>query len=323
MCVIFPPSLLTMLKCGGFFLMPYVKPALSFLEQAELLLSRGLVADRAELIQYLSQINYYRLSGYLFPFKKSQEIEVYFEGTTLKDIQRRYSFDSEVRSLIMRAIEKIEVSILRTQLVEQFSLERGPFCYTKKNNFKDKEHFPKDFFDNLLIYAHDETNNKNRDYVVRYKNNYPDEEYLPFWIIVETMTFSQLNILIGNMHRSSRMKLARRFNLAYTVLGSWLHSLAFIRNACAHHERLWNRYIPIPPRIPNEKNIPGFHKPINILDHKTRLFSVLVIIQYLLNYIDPENNWGIQLKNLIEKYPDLPIIEIGFPGNWFDVPYWQ
>ena len=39
----------------------YSKPALSFSEQADLLLRRGLIADKALLISRLSDVNYYRL----------------------------------------------------------------------------------------------------------------------------------------------------------------------------------------------------------------------------------------------------------------------
>lgn len=312
-----------MLNYGGFFLMPYIKSALTFEEQAKLLLSRGLIADKGELIQYLSQVNYYRLSGYLYPFKLSTEEENYIDGTSLKAIQKRYSFDSELRSLIMQAIEIIEVSILHTHLVEQFSVEYGPFCYTLRENYKDREHFSKDFFDALLKFSREKINHTNRDFIIRFKNNYPDEKLLPFWIIVETMTFGQLSILIGNMHGTSRTKLASKYGLAPTVLGSWLHTLTYIRNSCAHHDRLWNRYIPILPKIPKKEKSPGFHNPINVLAYKSQLFSVIVIIQYLLNYIQPENNWGNKLIHLIENYSELPIKEVGFPNNWMDLPYWQ
>jgi len=51
-----------MLKCGGFFygkiIMKYEKPALSFEEQAQRLLNRGLIApDKSTLIQRLSVVN--------------------------------------------------------------------------------------------------------------------------------------------------------------------------------------------------------------------------------------------------------------------------
>lgn len=62
------------LKCGGFFYwsgdsVEYSKPAFTFEQQADLLQSRGLIADRQELIEKLKVVSYYRLSGYLHPFR--------------------------------------------------------------------------------------------------------------------------------------------------------------------------------------------------------------------------------------------------------------
>ncbi|MFM8830728.1 MAG: hypothetical protein ACKOHM_06955 [Spartobacteria bacterium] len=48
--------------------MIYSKEALSLEEQADRLIGRGLIADRDELIGRLKVVNYYRLSGYLYPF---------------------------------------------------------------------------------------------------------------------------------------------------------------------------------------------------------------------------------------------------------------
>jgi abortive infection bacteriophage resistance protein len=47
---------------GGEAGVNYSKPALSFEQQADQLLSRSFVADRALLIETLSRVSYYRLS---------------------------------------------------------------------------------------------------------------------------------------------------------------------------------------------------------------------------------------------------------------------
>jgi len=51
----------------------YKKHPLSFGEQAELLISRGLIADRNILIKILKNVNYHRLSGYLYPFRNNDD----------------------------------------------------------------------------------------------------------------------------------------------------------------------------------------------------------------------------------------------------------
>ena len=51
--------------------MKYTKSALSFEQQAQRLLDRGLIApDKETLARYLSEVNYYRLSAYWYHFKR-------------------------------------------------------------------------------------------------------------------------------------------------------------------------------------------------------------------------------------------------------------
>ncbi len=53
--------------------MEFTKPSLTFDEQADLLLSHGMVADRDELIEHLEDVGYYRLSGYWRIFRNDDE----------------------------------------------------------------------------------------------------------------------------------------------------------------------------------------------------------------------------------------------------------
>jgi len=60
--------------------MEYTKPPLTFKQQAEKLIKRGLECDKKLLIERLKSVSYYRLSGYLYPFRNSDE--TYRPGTS-------------------------------------------------------------------------------------------------------------------------------------------------------------------------------------------------------------------------------------------------
>ncbi len=106
--------------------MNYTKQALTFGQQAAQLQSRGLVAaTTAEIEARLRDVSYYRLSAYWHTFKRPDESLV--PGTTLEQVWRRYVFDRHLRLLVMDAIERVEVAILRTRMVEQFTVRHGPF----------------------------------------------------------------------------------------------------------------------------------------------------------------------------------------------------
>src|SRR5271157_2501643 len=111
--------------------MEYTKPPLTFQEQAEKLLSRGLIADKEELVKRLKCVNYYRLSGYLYPYRNPDD--TYKPGTTLMLVWKHYTFDRQLRVLVMDAIERVEVAV-RTQLVYHLAHRSGAFGYIDNNN---------------------------------------------------------------------------------------------------------------------------------------------------------------------------------------------
>lgn len=68
--------------------MKYAKPPLTFEQQADLLLSHGMIGDRALIIERLGVVNYYRLSGYWFPFRNADES--FQSDIAFETVWRRY-----------------------------------------------------------------------------------------------------------------------------------------------------------------------------------------------------------------------------------------
>ncbi len=300
--------------------MKYTKPALSFEQQAQRLLDRGLIApDKAELSQRLSVVNYYRLSAYWYPFKRIDPVtgqEHFAPGTTFEVIWRRYTFDHHLRLLVMDAIERVEVAILRTRMVEQFTLRYGPFGYCESVNFNPKLDHAR-----LVREIDDAVTRSKEEFVQRFRRKYTGEAHLPLWMAAEVMTFGQLFTFFRYLHRSEKKQLARAFDLYPPVLESWLHTLSFARNACAHYARLWNRQIPIRPRLPDERHRPEWHHPVRI-DNR-RVFAILTILNYLLVRITPQTSWSSRLSDLLQAYDEIPIDQMGFPDDWRESPLWQ
>jgi abortive infection bacteriophage resistance protein len=301
----------------------YTKPALSYEQQAQRLLDRGLIASgKDELVSCLKKVNYYRLSAYWYPFKVIDPVsgaESFAPNTNFETIWRRYSFDRELRLLVMDASEQVEVVILRTRMVEQFAVRHGPFGYTDIRNFSPK--FLQSDHTRLLNELDDAVNRSNEEFVSRFRRKYTSEPRLPLWMAVEVMTFGQLFTFFRNLDRTEQQVLAKQFGLYPPVLVSWLHTLNFIRNACAHHARLWNRELPVRPYIPDARHRPEWHKPYQFDNRRT--FTVLTLLQDLLRHIDAQNGWRDRLEALLQKYPDIPINWMGFPKNWKDSPIWK
>lgn len=301
--------------------MKYTKPALGFEQQAQRLLDRGLIADKQILINRLGVVNYYRLSAYWYNFKTtdSHGVERFVDGTSFEVIWNRYSFDQELRRLVMEALEHIEVAILRTRLVEQFTLAHGPFGYIDYGNFNPK--FPPTSHARFLSELEDAVNRSNEEFIGRFHGKYTSEPHLPLWMAAEILTFGQLFTLFRNLDRKDLQGIARQFKLFPPVMVSWMHTLLFIRNTCAHHARLWNREIPISPQIPDKKHNPEWHSPVQF--DNNRIFAVLTLLRYLLKFIEPNYNFRLRLENLLKNYPDVPLAAMGFPVNWKDSSIWR
>ena len=47
------------------------------------------------------------------------------------------------------------------------------------------------------------------------------------------------------------------------------------------------------------------------------------IIQYLLNIINPSNTFRNKINVLLEEYPNIDIVAMGFPENWKEQPLWK
>jgi abortive infection bacteriophage resistance protein len=221
-----------------------------------------------------------------------------------------------LRLLVTDAIERVEAAILRTRMVEQFTIQHGPFGYCEPTNFSPKlEH------ERLVSDIDEAVKRSKEEFVMRFQNKYTDERYLPLWIVAELMTFGQLFTFFRHLHREEKKQLADSFYLFSPVLESWLHTLNFTRNACAHHARLWNRKIPIQPKLPNKKHKPEWYQPVKI--NNQRVFAILTILNYLLTYITPQTNWKKRLFDLLLEYDEIPIEQMGFPDNWKESPLWQ
>ncbi len=123
-------------------LQAYNKPPLTIEEQIELLIERGLsVPDKERAVHYLRYISYYRLSIYARFFQYSGSTEHQFRsGTSFDDILTLYTFDRELRLLVIDAIERIEVA-LRGTISYEFSIVAGANWYANSDLFKETSRF--------------------------------------------------------------------------------------------------------------------------------------------------------------------------------------
>lgn len=295
--------------------MQYKKPALTYEQQAAQLIARGMQAEKQELISRLKSVNYYRLSGYWFPYREYPK-ETFREGTNLTTIWHRYTFDRRLRLLLLDGIERVEIAI-RTDVTYELAHRHGAFGYLDTKNLPN---LSQDDYDDLIEQLRQQYSRSKERFTTHFHDKYGDEhDLLPIWMITELMTFGNLMTMFRGCSKPIQQAIGQKFEVADRVIISWLRALNAIRNVCAHHSRLWNRELGYKPTIPRKDT--RWHRPVRVRDN--RVFAILTIIKYLLHYVAPQSSWPQRLFSLLDEYDQIPLRDMGFAPNWQDVPFWR
>jgi len=248
----------------------YTKPPLSFEQQADLILSRGLVSDKQQLVDKLKAVNYYRLSGYWYPLHNPDD--TFKPGTTLETVWQRYTFDRQLRLLVLDAIERVEVSV-RTSLVYHHSHAFGPFGYLSGHTLPTLR---KNDFLLLQGQLKEAVNRSTSPFVTHFKAKYGVAHAdLPLWMLAEVMSFGMLFSFFRGLDKDMKRTIANDYDLKFGVLQSWLHTLNYVRNICAHHSRLWNVVLSVRPQLP-AKNA-AWQDPVHV--NNRQLFGTLTLLK--------------------------------------------
>jgi abortive infection bacteriophage resistance protein len=301
--------------------MKFEKPALTFEEQADLLLARGLCADRVELVKRLQATNYFRFCAYAWVF---QEGDRYQTGITLEQVWRLYTFDHRLRTLFIDAIESIEVQV-RTLLAYQFAHKHGSFAYLEESNFPNFDPKEDDFNKwkaKLKGQVKQSVNPKGAEiFVVNYFRDHGDaHDLLPVWMMVELMDFGSTLSFFRGVSVDIRKELAKTIGQPEEVILSWLMGLHVIRNRCAHHARLWNWQSGTSVKRPNKRKFKEWWQPTM---PKDRMGMLLTICRHWLNCIAPTNTWTARVFELFDQYPEIDTSQMGLPSNWKEHPLWS
>lgn len=279
-----------------------LKPQTTFEEQVELLKEKGIIInDTRKCISLLKQINYYRFSAYYLPFCDVNTQKV-FCSIDFDRIQKIYEFDQELRALIFRTIEKIEIH-LRTQLAYYHAHTYGSEGYRSASNYNLKHDHVK--FSHHLDGCISE--NSKSLVVQHHIKNY--DGHFPIWVIIEFFSIGMLSHFYRGLTTQDKKKVAKQlYNTNYKNLESWLRCLTDLRNRCAHYSRIYYWIFPATPKIPeNEKHIAT-----------RRLFSQL----YMLKLMYPEKEkWNDEflkpLIKLVKKYKKhISLKHLDFPYRW-------
>lgn len=288
--------------------MKYTKPPLPFPDQLDLLKQRGLhISDTQKALHILEHINYYRLSAY-FPPLQSQ-VDQFNRETSLDDVLYLYNFDERLRLLLSEALACIEVSA-KTQIAHYLAIKYGPFSYCNENIFNFSKPPARISYEKWLAKVKENISRSSEEFKAHFFSKYDEESDLPIWMAIEIMSFGQVSQLYRGMKKLDRQDIARGyFRIDQRLMVSWLHTIVYIRNLCAHHSRIWNRQLAIRP-LKNKKDSDWSN-----LDG-SKIFSVFMLLKKMTHYQDKWDEWCGKWLSLLGEFSELDLSRMGFPDDW-------
>lgn len=300
--------------------MRFDKPSLAYAQQVEHLRVNGMEVEDAELAEYwLKHVSYYRLSAYWLYFERPKSVGAprFRLGTKFSDVTALYDFDRDLRRMVMRGTEHVEVA-LRGSWAYQMAHAGSPHAYLEAKHYRDLNELR-----GSKRRLKTSVERSAETYIVHYRSKYSSPAMPPVWMVAEMMSFGQLSRWYTNLaSRKVRNAIAKPLGLPETVLVPLVRHVTDMRNICAHHGRLWNRGFLHPPKLAQKPESLNQSLDLTATQAPAKLYNGLTTIAHIIKTVAPESTWSNDLAELIERNPTANFDAMGFPINWRRSPMW-
>lgn len=303
----------------------FSKAPKTYAELLQKLQAEGLhISNPVAATRHLKQISYYRLKGYSLAFRQHDH-----SGQRLKDFQANVDFsdliqmsliDCELRSLILSAIDRIEVEIRNVINHELATKYNDSHWFTQAVLFDSSPNYNhSDFLSKIKqstaknAVSGSEREMRRETFIHHYYQLYDQPEYPPCWMLAEVLPLGSWSKLYEHLtHSKDRKQIAKQFDIAPDVLESWLHALTYLRNVCAHQGRLFYRKLAFSPK--KAKNLP--------LKINHQLYDFICILFFFLKDFNHEYDWLERIEAVMKKCPSPLLEHYGFREDWLEDKYW-
>ena len=225
---------------------------LSYEEQVGLLQERGLnIADTMSAIEFLSCVNYYRLSGYFryWQIAPTTGNNQFLDGSSLEMIQELYEAEQALVAVCDEVLHPIEI-LLRTRFAYYYAQNVGAIgSFARGEGFTQS---PQPNNERVEEHALSNLDRSKETFVTHYRDDiktgtvYSVEAYarMPIWVAVEAFSFGSLSRLIEASGKSRVLHdIADSMNVSPATLPSQVRAFVYLRNRIAHCAKLWNHSV--------------------------------------------------------------------------------
>lgn len=287
-----------------------VKPMLKNKTLVRMLKSRGLiVSNPRKAHEVLSKINYQRFSAYRFPFL-IPHTDKYINCTCFEDIYASYTFDKELRILILDLVENIEVE-LRARITYYMGHKYGHLCHMDETKFRDASRHNR-----FILKLTDDMDKDTSEIVSTHRTRYTGD--LPIYKALELVSMGTLSQFFSNLLDTDQDSINKFYyqcknnKIKSFHLRSWFQSITQVRNACAHHSVLFFKYLSAPPK--EIRNAYWFTATTN--GDIRKLFGILLVFKEILHSNVKWQEFLSTLEVLINNNPQIKLEHMGLPSNW-------
>lgn len=215
-------------------------------EQINKLEDRGMtILDKEKAKEVLLDIGYYRLGFYWFPFEKTyprkeNRDHKFKEGTNFDNIVKLYYFDFNLRNILLKYINRIEIN-LRTFIIYYMSnkYSKSPTWFVNPAVVMQEyiSTFDKEVYND---------NFKKNPVIKRHHTKYINDKYAPAWKTIEFMTLgSVISLFLSIKSKEDRIAVCEHFGIKKEeVFNSYINLIRKVRNICAHGNVLFDLSLP-------------------------------------------------------------------------------
>lgn len=266
-------------------------------QQIERLRSRGMILDfpLEKIKEILLDVGYYRLGFYWHPFEKDvvcdERTHDFIEGTKFSTILDLYYLDVDLRHLLIKFINRIEINF-RTKLIYYCSNKYK----TSPTWFVDAKVISKDFILDFDKFYNSDF--KKTKVIAKHHSKNINDKYAPAWKTLEYFTFgTNLKIYKSLLDSDIQKRISEIYNVKDTdKFIKLMETIVFVRNYCAHGGIMFD--------LRNTYGIPKL--PFYDFNNNDRhgLDSCMKVIIFILSVISENrsNDLKDELDKLFHKY---------------------
>ena len=321
------------------------KPFKTLNQQLSILRDRGLDDAHAKAKRSLEQIGYYSLiNGYKWMFlarDSNGEIihpEIYKDDASFDEIKSLYDFDFELRSILYRSLLKYE-TMLGAEIAYRFSEQhQEEHAYIAMDNFsRDTKQVSSvvGTISSLSSTIKKYSDRKGKNAIKHYVNKHG---HVPLWVLVNFLTFGELNYFYANCTRDIQMTIAKDFRHTKCISYGDTHQpsitpvaimdinqmVNIFRNAVAHGEITYSKVVYRTPHLGEIKSAAGIRGVA--LHSQAGVFELIIAMKAVL----PKKNYQRLIKDIDGLLKDSKdrfnpinysalLQDMHFPSNYADV----